>query len=474
MHKSIVYQPVKELRVRMTSSLTVPDPAFIQTTGDWYYLDHVSSGLVFYDLAKKKFSPLFAESWTTNGGAHRFKLRSDNRFSDGTAITAKDVIWSIKRQLIKRTATHFPLWEYIVGCEGLKTLTDECDGLRAVSDSEIEIRLKTSNESFYLQLASPETGIWSADDMNPDTLELKPTKFSGAYSFVKIENDSALLQRNIHSPISHKFPEAPLSIRLFLIPAAKLNQSLTEGKIDLTIRPYTPRGEPEWSKTDIKTQASTMANMFYLYGLGSGDRPAIGRDFVEALWSANPDDKITAAESFLPFAKKFGLRRDEFLEQLPEKSARTVRIFCPEGFFAEAFLTQIKNAATSVGMNIEFSFAPAMEWFKAFEDPNAAEKYDYMLTLYAASERYPAVQLRYITNKTAKPNIDLKLAESPDIDLNRATILRDYQKWLLQTRFAIPLFFGSTLLLHRDNLDLGEQSETDAEIELWRVRERIK
>lgn len=470
-----VYKAIDELKVRMTASLTVPDPTDIQSTGDWYYLDHVSSGLVFYDADRKKFAPLFAESWSTNAdGTHRFKLREGIHFHDGTPITAKDVLWTLKRQLIRKTATHFPLWEYIVGCENLKTLNDECDGLHATSDSEIEIRLKVQNESFFLQLASPETGIWAASDMDAVSLALKPTKFSGPYYFSNQDGVSALLERNEQSPVSAKFPDSPRSIRLFTIPAAKVNQALIDRTVDLVIRPYSPLGEPEWTQHGIEVHSTTSSNIFYLFGLGTGDRPAMGRDFIEALWSTNQDSKIVPAETFLPFSKQFGLSRAEFIASLPEHSAKKIRIFCPEGFFSESFLTQIKSAAVKTGIEIEFSFAPAAEWFKAFNDPESKKKYDYAMSLYSASERYPAVQLRYLTKKLAKPPIDLKSTESPDLNVDRAKILRDYQKWMLQSRQAIPLFFGNTLFLYQKRIDIGSQSESDAEIELWRVREVVR
>src|SRR4051794_2659465 len=69
-------KPIEELRVRFTGKVKIPDPAHIESTGDWYYLDHISSGLAFYDSQKKKFLPMLAESWTNDAdGTHRFKLR---------------------------------------------------------------------------------------------------------------------------------------------------------------------------------------------------------------------------------------------------------------------------------------------------------------------------------------------------------------------------------------------------------------
>src|SRR4051794_19341596 len=80
----ITEKPVDELRVRLTGRVEIPDPARIESTGDWYYLDHISSSLAFYDSRRKEFLPMLAESWINDAdGTHRFKIRPDLRFHDG-------------------------------------------------------------------------------------------------------------------------------------------------------------------------------------------------------------------------------------------------------------------------------------------------------------------------------------------------------------------------------------------------------
>ncbi len=474
MSKKIVLKPVSELKVRLTGLVTLPDPAKIESTGDWYYLDHVSSGLIAFDSEKKKFMPLMVEGLSTEqNGIHRFTLKQGVKFHDGTPITAKDVLWTIKRQLMLKTSTHFRLWEYVVGCEHLKSLNQECDGLRAVSESEIEIRLKVRSDSFFLQLASPETGIWAASDMNPKTAELNATKFSGAYFVEEVAEDFATLRRNENSPISQKFFDSPRAIRLMRMPLTSVNEALTNKTIDLTVRSYRPFGEDSWQEKGVGFKSTTPSTIIYFYGTGLGIRKPIGRDLLEAIWKQNSDEKILPASTYLPFASNYSLTKEEFLSSLPEKSAATLRILCPEGFFAPRFLDELKESAKSANVALDFYFVPSKDWFAAFEDPKTSEKYDYILSVYAASERYPTVQLRHITGDLPKAPIDLKKAESPDLSKEGEEVLKDYQKWLLHSYQAVPIFFNSTLFLHQNNLDLGEQPSSDAEIELWRVREKV-
>ena len=466
-------KPVQELKVRITASTQLPEPTNIVSTGDWYYLDHVSSGLTGYDNEKKIFAPIYAESWEVKAdGTHVFKIKKDLKFHDGTPLTTKDIIWSIKRHLILRSSTHFPLWDYLVGCNSVKVLTDSCEGLKEGAENEVIIKLKTQTDSFFLQLASPETGIWSAADMDAQTAALKPTKFSGAYYLESRTDDFAILKRNEFSPISQKFINSPRSIKIKRIPTADLNKAMISQDVDLIIKQYSPYSEADWEKLGIKAAATTPSSIIYLFGLGNQARVDIGQDLIQAFWKSNTDKVIIPADTFLPFAKDYSLNRTEFLHELPAKSAKKIRILCPDGFFSQKFLDQFKASALSVGTDVEFSMAGMKEFFETFGDLKATEKYDYIMSLYVASERYPAVQLRYMTKNLLTPPIDLKQTETPDLDIDRKGILKSYQKWLLKSKQAIPLFFDVTLFVHQINLDLGNQSMSDGEIELWRIQEK--
>ena len=468
-------KPIDELRVRFTGNVQVPDPALIANTGEWYYLDHVSSGLSHYDSGKKEFLPLLSESWLNEAdGSHRFRLRPGIRFHDGTPITTKDILWTLKRQLILKKSTHFPLWEYVLGCEKIRTLDEDCEGLQATSDQEIVVRLKGEAESFFLQLASPETGIWAASDMDPKSLTLKPTKFSGAYYVASIDKESALLKRNPYSLISQQFPDSPRSIRVKRIPPAQADEALLKHELDLVVRLHSGQSDLDWVKQGIHTRSTTTSGIVHLFGLGKAERPPVGRDFIEAVWKSNQDPVLSAADSFLPFAANYGLKKSELLSELPEHTAKKLRFFCPEAFFTQALLNQIKEAGRSVGTEIEFYFGPFSEWFAAIDDPKATAKYDYLLCIYAASERYPAVQLRYLTGPFVTPPYDLKNAESPDLNPDQIELLRNYEKWLLRSRQTIPFYFTVTEFVHQSHIDLGEQPASDAEVELWRVQEKMR
>lgn len=466
-------KPLSNLTAYVGIQEKFPDPVKIESAGDWYFLGNISSGLVDYDHTEGKFKPLLAEKWESfSTGVHTFTLREDAKFQDGTPIASDDVIASIKRLLIKRTATHFRLWEYIEGCENLKDLSQDCSGLHAVNHRTVEIRLKSPSESFFLQLASPETSIWSRTDIDEKTLELKPSKFSGPYSFTGFKDKAAILVRNEQNPISKAFPLSAREIHLVTYSLKEAEEALKAGKLDVIFKGHNPYGEADWKSLGFDLTASSLSTLIYLHGASVSGSKKVGRDFVEALWKLNTDTKIVAAKKFLPFAGDFSLSEGEFFSLLPEKSAKLIRIAVPYTYFSDGFLNLFVEAGKFVGSDVEIVRLERSDFFKSFEDRAAGEKFDFILAPYAASERYPAVQLRYITGSIRQEPIDLKKVETPDLTPEKIGVLKKYQAWLLENQHAIPNFFVSVFFLHQKNIDMGEQPPSDAEIELWRVTQK--
>lgn len=470
-----VNKQVEKLSVYMPVMAKLPDPADIKNTGQWYVLGHVSSGLAHFDHVKGKFEPLLADYEAYSSGVHSFTLKEDAKFSDGTAITALDVVASIKRLVIRKTSTHFPLWAYLEGCENLRAIADECSGLKAVSSRRIEIRLKRSVESFLLQMSSPETGIWCAGDIDPKTLDLKPSKFSGPYQIDRIDETGFLLIRNSENPISKLFPHSPKSIRIHSMKSDSVNDELARGGLDIAIRSHNPYDSVTPEKLGMDVFRSAPATLLYLHATGKEAKHLISREYLESLWNFNTDTGITPSDNFLPFDPGLSISRTEFLNELPERSKiekRTVRVGVPWTYLSKGFYEFLSRSGKDAGIAMKIIELTREEWLKALDDGSAPQSVDFVLSVYAVSERYPAVQLRYITGKVRAPEIDLTQAESPDLSSEKREILRDYQKELLRKQYAVPLFMARHQIMYRNTLSVGDQPPSDAEVELWRVVRR--
>ncbi len=474
MGKDASVKPIENLKVRFYMGDTLPDPADIKATVSWYMLTHISSGLVAYDSNQGRFSNFLGKGWKIeDNGNYTFEIADDAKFHDGTPILATDVEASIKRILIKKSSTHFHLWEYLEGCDQLKTMADTCSGLKVLSDRVIRFQLKFRVTSFLLQLATPETGIWSKNDIDPKTLEIKPTKFSGPYYVSGIDEGAFHLKINPYNPIYKKFPLAARSIDAVRLSYKDAEEKLMKHEIDALVRGQKPLGEKPWAEADVKMIKSAPSAIIYLNSLDSKNSgPKIGKDFVQAMWKIAEKGEVLPALSVLPFKENYTISSDTVLANLPATSVSKIRVATPgSGFFSESFLNLLKSTAQTVGVDMEFESVPMEQYFEFFKEAPKNSKFDYVLGLYDASERFPAVQLRFITGvRNVTAPVDLKLADVPDMGEKETAILKTYQEWLIRQGFVVPMFFNRTVIIHKNSITMGAQTFSDGEIELWKFQ----
>ncbi len=140
------------------------DPADVTDSQSIMVINMLYGNLVKLDQ-NNKVIPDLAKSWSvSNGGkTYTFHLRTDAKFSDGKAITADDVIYSIDRSLNPKAlngkspspvaATYLG---YIVGATSYKGKGD-VSGLKKIDAHTVQITL-TSPIAFFLQTLSYPTG----------------------------------------------------------------------------------------------------------------------------------------------------------------------------------------------------------------------------------------------------------------------------------------------------------------------------
>jgi ABC-type transport system substrate-binding protein len=452
-----------------------PDPAEIDTAGKWYLLGHISSPLIEYDHKNSSMLPMIAKKWDIQGSKYTLTINNEVKFSDGTPIKAHDVAASIKRIIAKKTSLHFPLWKHIADCENVKTLDDVCQGISSNDDTgTVEIILLTKSESFLLQLSSPEGGIWSAEDINPKTLELKPTKFSGPYALTNLvvnANNDLVLKRNPYSITQKLFPDSPKEIWVRALGRAQVEKSIANSETDIFIGDFIPFNDHDWDNMpELGTHYTTPSSLIYFFNLNTKNK--IGLDFINEL-SKFPDRRVTFAQTILPIVPSIALSPKEVEELLPKTSSRELSVAAPGYYFKDKTLDFIEAAAKKAGIHLVITKVDPQEFMQLYEsDTNFKSKYDFVLANYVASERYPAVQLRFLTGHRL-PGVELNDIEAPDQDENKINRLKEYQRWLIRSQLVIPFYFTRTHIVYSKKFDVGSQPLTDAEIQLWRVTKKV-
>jgi ABC-type oligopeptide transport system, periplasmic component len=136
------------------------DPHKVESDVEFNIISDLFEGLVSVS-PKGEIQPRLAEKWENKDNTvWTFHLRPGITWSDGTAITAQDVVWSWQRLVDPKTASpyaSYPGSMHIVNAAGIaegKTPPDAL-GVKAIDDATLEVTLTQPNAAFLAMLAHP-------------------------------------------------------------------------------------------------------------------------------------------------------------------------------------------------------------------------------------------------------------------------------------------------------------------------------
>lgn len=136
------------------------DPHKVESDVEFNIISDLFEGLVSVSPAGE-IQPRLAEKWENKDNTvWTFHLRPGITWSDGTPITAEDIVWSWQRLVDPKTASpyaSYPGSMRIVNgtdiAEGKKA--PESLGVKAINDSTLEVTLTQPNAAFLAMLAHP-------------------------------------------------------------------------------------------------------------------------------------------------------------------------------------------------------------------------------------------------------------------------------------------------------------------------------
>jgi len=218
------------------------DPHKVESDIEFNIIRDMFDGL----LAVKKdgsIEPLLAEKWENkNNTVWTFHLRPGITWSDGTAITAKDVVWSWQRLVDPKTASPYASYPgnmHILNAEDIAQGKKPVDslGVKAVDDSTLEVTLTQPTASFLSMLAHPS--MVPIDPVLVNRFGDKWTKpehivTSGAYKVTDwVVNERIVAERNTRywnnkATVINKVTYLPISAE-----TADVNR-FKAGEIDIT------------------------------------------------------------------------------------------------------------------------------------------------------------------------------------------------------------------------------------------------
>ncbi|MER6538601.1 ABC transporter substrate-binding protein [Streptomyces sp. 900105755] len=211
------------------------DPAYSYDVGGWNILRQTVQTLMSQPKGEGDPVPDAAESCSfTDSGSERYacKLREGLKFSDGNAVTAEDVKWSIERAL------------RIKSDSGVFGLLTNIDTIETQGDREVIFHLKTADATFPYKLSTPVAGILNPKDYDKDKLrDGFDIDGSGPYTFkADVKNDefvSATFTKNPNYKGSVKVNNQQVVLRSFK-DAEAMGEAIDKGDIDVMTRSMSP------------------------------------------------------------------------------------------------------------------------------------------------------------------------------------------------------------------------------------------
>ncbi|WP_030867286.1 ABC transporter substrate-binding protein [Streptomyces sp. NRRL S-37] len=211
------------------------DPAWAYDVGSWNILRQTVQTLMVQPRGDGEPVPEAAESCGfTDAGNERYSctLRDGLKFSNGEAITAKDVKFSIERALS------------LEGDSGVFALLSIIDTVETQGDREVIFHLKSADATFPYKLSTPVAGIVNADSYDKGALrEGFEVDGSGPYTFEgKVEGDTLVSATFTKNP-SYK---GALEVKNDKVEMVSYDSSeamvaaLEKGDIDMATRTMSP------------------------------------------------------------------------------------------------------------------------------------------------------------------------------------------------------------------------------------------
>lgn len=173
------------------------DPATTNDSQGFMVSHLLFGGLVRLDK-RLRVVPDLAEFWTISpdGLTYEFILREDSAFSDGSPVTAQDVVWSLTHALDPSTGawTGGFLLSNIAGADELLSgQTTELSGVVVIDERTVQISIKRPSAYFLNQLTFGPARISSSANASADPNWGQNPVSSGAFAIQEWRRGEALI-----------------------------------------------------------------------------------------------------------------------------------------------------------------------------------------------------------------------------------------------------------------------------------------
>jgi peptide/nickel transport system substrate-binding protein len=250
--------------------------------------------------------PVVASGHTVSadGLTYTFTLKSGVMFSDGTEMTADDVIWSLKR------AQNLP------GDPAFLLGGIDNTSYNKISDTEFSFKLTSKDGTFIQRLTYTNSWIYKEDATVTDTIQAagyKPIGVGPYYVSDWTIDEQVVLSVNTHYSASVLGTKAPANSEViiqFFTTSSALKTALESGEVDVAFHSFTPA---EITSLEANTDLNTASS------------PTVGIRYMLINVDAHPDADVRKAMSL-------AINRTDFVDSIFEGFNDELYSMVPEGF----------------------------------------------------------------------------------------------------------------------------------------------
>lgn len=208
------------------------EPAKIHLAPEYIFLENIYSPLVELSPKTGAVEPGVAKSFAWKGTVLHLVIRENLKTISGQAITANDAEFSLKRLLTMPGNTHGDFRELICGNKELKSIEDECDGIRVEGNTFI-LKTTTAGKNFLLpMLAAIDFAVIPKSSVDPKNLKIVDFKNTSGPYFVSKDDVNGEIELTANSGHYHYSPNMPQIIHLVPSDSKNPHASLDDFKND--------------------------------------------------------------------------------------------------------------------------------------------------------------------------------------------------------------------------------------------------
>lgn len=146
-----------DITVTFSNDVATLDPAIGYDWQNWSMIKSLFDGLMMYKPGTTELEPDLAQSYkiSTDGKTYTFKLRPGVKFTNGRAVTAEDVKYSLDRVVNPKTQS--PGASFFSTIKGYKAMADgkadNLSGVKVIDPETVEIDLNQPDAAFLQKMA---------------------------------------------------------------------------------------------------------------------------------------------------------------------------------------------------------------------------------------------------------------------------------------------------------------------------------